>query len=152
MDYQYMNQEKCFKFTLDELIDRLSVAQIKEMLLLNGGGQKEYIAKLEKDIDKILSEKEIPPSGNLFKYVALIAIANMTVWRNKDDMGKLNNHSSDYLILLEFAQEVNSIKNIAKNRILAETEELNQATARSTFFRKSDKNKWYSSLLKKLKE
>jgi hypothetical protein len=145
-----MNQEKCFKFTLDELIDRLSVAQIKEILLLNGGGQREYITKLEQDIDKILTEKEIPPSGNLFKYVALIAIANMTVWRNKDDMGKLDNHSSDYLTLLEFAQEVNSIKNMAKNRILAEIGDLTSATARATFFRKSDKIKWYDSLLKKL--
>ena len=102
-----------------ELIDRLTVTQIKENLLGDDSGDfYAEISKLVNDIDLIISEKKVPLSGQLIRAVVMMSQINLHIWRNKDLMQENLENESEYLLHLKKAHQMNGVRNLLKNYLL----------------------------------
>jgi hypothetical protein len=104
---------------MSELIDRLTVTQIKENLLGDESG--DYFAEINKlinDIDLIISDKKVPLSGELIRAVVMMSQINLHIWRNKDLMQENLDNESEYLSYLKKAHQMNGVRNILKNYLL----------------------------------
>lgn len=145
-----MKKVRQFNVTFAELVDHLTIDQIKEVLL-PAEQAKNYaseIKQLEHDIDIIISEKEIRLSAEYLRVIILLAQVNLYVWYNKD---KMANEPENYMELLRFAQDLNSLRNHIKNLILEKTGEATPASKRATFFN-YDSNKWYTDIIKNMRK
>ncbi len=106
-------EDKLIKFDLGELIDKLSILQIKEMLL--GADVSNAISDIEEDIDAIHGEHNIQLTPNLIRQIIVMAQANLHVWMLKDDMAE-ESDSDRYNCKLRLAQDFNNcLKNAVKN-------------------------------------
>ena len=104
---------------LSELIDRLTVTQIKQNLMKDESGDyTAEISKLINDIDLIIVEKDIPLSGQLIRAVIMMSQINLHIWRNKDLMQENLENESLYLSYLKEAHQMNGVRNLLKNYIL----------------------------------
>ena len=144
-----MNKVEGFNFTFVELVDKLTIDQIKEVLL-SEKESKNYASEmkqLEHDIDLIISKKEIKISGEFIRMMVLLAQVNLHVWYIKD---RMIDEPDNYTELLRFAQELNGIRNHIKNLILEEAKEATPPTKRATFLNYNS-NEWYTPILENLK-
>ena len=127
------NEQRQFQLPLAELIDRLTVDQIKELLLENN---KEDIAseinELEHDIDLIIKTKDIELSSHLIRIIIVLAQMNVHIWYNKDRMEE-DPDGPNYMPLLKLSHQLNGIRNQMKNMLLAVTGDKDGATVRSNF-------------------
>ena len=137
-----------FEIPLTDLIDAVSIAQIKETLLEDDRSRKatDELAALSKDIDMILAERDQACSATTIRLVALLGVANLLVWLNKD---RMQSEPEKYLALLERAQDLNGIRNHARNILMRRWQEHVPGGERATFLEFSG-TKWYSSLLSEL--
>ncbi len=145
-----MNKLRQFDMTFAELVDKLTIDQIKEVLLPEEQA-KNYaseIERLERDIDLIISEKGNKLSAEFIRMMILLAQANLHVWCIKD---KMMDEPDNYMELLKLAQELNGLRNHIKNLILEETGKATPAAKRTTFLNYKY-NKWYTDILKSLKK
>ena len=75
--------------TLSELVDRLSIIQLKEVFILE---HKEEYAKEIKDIihdiDLILSEKSVTLSGDDIRAIIVMSQMNLHIWHNESEARK----------------------------------------------------------------
>ena len=75
--------------TLSELIDRLSIVQLKEVFISE---HKEEYAKEIKDIihdlDLELSEKSVTLSGDDIRSIIVLAQMNLHIWHNESNYRK----------------------------------------------------------------
>lgn len=105
--------------TLSELIDRLSVTQIK--LNLTNSNPEDFqneIKKINNDIDLIIREKRLQLNSELVNLILVIAQLNLHIWHNKDLMQQNLDNEGQYLALLKKAHQLNGYRNQIKNRIL----------------------------------
>jgi len=140
-----MNKGQVVNFTLSELIDKLTISQIREMLL-PWGNTKYYAQELidiEQDIGLLIKQKRVKISSDFMRKLILLSQINLHVWFIKD---KMASNPRKYFKLLKFAQELNGIRNHIKNQLLYKTKDTALAKRRSTFLDYKNK-KWYSSLL-----
>lgn len=145
-----MRKERAVNFTFAELVDKLAICQIKEILLPQIQAKKYCLElkHLEHDIDLFIKQKRVKVSAKFLKKIILLSQLNLQVWFLKDRM--LVEHKR-YFKLLKFAQELNGIRNYIKNLILQESSEITQAKKRTTFL--DYKNKmWFSPILLNLKK
>ena len=99
-----------------ELIDRLSVDQIKEVLAPSGSGAiADEIKTLENDIDLIVGEQDVTVSARMLRKVIVLAQINLHIWHNKDQM---QSDPDRYAELLTMAHQLNGIRNRIKNSLL----------------------------------
>lgn len=120
--------------TLSELIDRLSVTQIK-LNLANSDPEdfQNEIKKINNDIDLIIREKKLQLNSELVNLILVIAQLNLHIWHNKDLMQQKLDNEGQYLALLKKAHQLNGYRNQIKNRIL-EIEGMNdKSQIRSNF-------------------
>ncbi|MFM1986737.1 MAG: hypothetical protein RIS18_954 [Actinomycetota bacterium] len=104
---------------LSELIDRLTVTQIK--LNLIPGNSEDFnseVKKLINDINLIAKEKKIEITGELVQAIVMISQINLHIWRNKDLMQENIENESQYLSYLKKAHQMNGVRNLLKNYIL----------------------------------
>ena len=102
-----------------ELIDRLTVTQIKQNLLQDESGDfSAEITKLINDINLIIDEKNIALSGQLIRAIVMMSQINLHIWRNKDLMQENLENESLYLSYLKKAHQMNGVRNLLKNYIL----------------------------------
>lgn len=139
-----MNESsKIFQFTLTDLIDTLTIDQIKEVL----GSKttqldcKKEILELAHDIDVLIQERSIKPSGHLIRLIVFLAQANLHIWFNKDD---LKNKPQLYFDLLEFSQDMNGLRNHVRNLLIDILNENEAIHKKATFL---SSKKWYSGIL-----
>ena len=72
---------------MSELIDRLTVTQLKQNLLRDDLGDfSNEITKLTNDINLIIREKNIAASGELIRAIVMVSQINLHIWRNKELM------------------------------------------------------------------
>jgi len=125
------NNDRKFTLPLAELIDRLTIDQIKEVLLPE---HKESFAqemdKLAHDIDQIIAEKRLQLSSRFIRIIIAMAQLNLHIWQNKDRMQK---DPEQYLELLKFSHQLNGIRNQLKNLLLEETGDREKSAERSNF-------------------
>ena len=100
--------------TLSELVDRLSIIQLKEVFILE---HKEEYAKEIKDIihdiDLILSEKSVTLSGDDIRAIIVMSQMNLHIWHNESNYRKGIKDGNN----LELTHGLNGIRNTSKNMI-----------------------------------
>jgi|TARA_B110000977_G_scaffold127988_1_gene163465 hypothetical protein len=99
--------------TLGELIDRLSIVQLKEVKIPEH--KEEYakeISEIVHDINEILKEKP-PVDGDFIRAVVVVSQMNSHIWYNEDNA----RNGEDVGNKLMLTHGLNGIRNTAKNKI-----------------------------------
>ena len=127
-----MTENRKFLTPLSELIDRLTVDQIKQ--LLNKDDSQESLKKEMKnimhDIDQIINDKKTKLDSEIIRMIIILSQINLHIWNLKDKMEKDKN---GYDKNLKLAHQINGIRNQIKNKLLEKTKDLNQSSKRSNF-------------------
>lgn len=118
-----------FHLPLAELIDRLCVDQIKEVLLNKDKASiSKEIQLLEHDIDLLLGEGQVRCSARLLRLIIVLAQMNLHIWHQKDTMAA---DPDRYLEFLKLAHQLNGVRNRMKNLILEECGDREPSARRS---------------------
>ena len=99
--------------TINELIDRLSIHQLKEVFIPEN--KKNYASEIQDimhDIDAILKEKNGKLSAETIRAIIVLAQMNAHIWYNET---KVRNGDKDGN--LHLTHGLNGIRNIASNKI-----------------------------------
>ncbi len=124
------NQDRKYLPTLADLIDSLTINQIKEIKFRDKkSAYEKEIKEICHDIDLVIEEKQIKFSSKFIRIIVIIAQLNLYIWENKDKMqeGKEEN----YLQLLKLAHQLNGIRNTMKNELSEEFGEKNPSKKRT---------------------
>lgn len=106
--------------TLADLIDTLSIDQIKEIKFKNKQSYAKEINMISNDINLLIQEKDVKLSAKMIRLVIVIAQTNLSIWENKD---KMKQNPKDYDELLKLAHQLNGVRNRMKNILLEESGE-----------------------------
>ena len=116
---------RLFLPSLSDLIDRLTVDQIKEVLQpANREAIADEIKRLENDIDLATSKLDLKATARFLRKVIVLAQINLHIWYNKDQMQV---QPDRYAELLTMAHQLNGIRNRIKNSLLDETGDEDEA-------------------------
>tara|TARA_R110000824_G_scaffold54557_6_gene150573 strand:- start:13571 stop:13987 length:417 start_codon:yes stop_codon:yes gene_type:complete len=108
------NAERKYLPTLSELIDRLSIAQLKEVFIPEHKEEyAEEIAAILHDINLILTSKDAILNAEVLRAVVVLSQMNLHIWHNESNYRKGIKDGND----LELTHGLNGIRNTAKNRI-----------------------------------
>lgn len=114
-----------------ELLDRLTVDQIKEVLLpAQAAAAAEEMALISQDLDLLIAEREIPLSARLIRMIMVLSQMNLHIWYNKDRMAR---EPDQYLELLKLAHQLNGLRNQVKNLLLEEVGDREKSAQRTNF-------------------
>ena len=106
--------ERKYLPTLAELIDRLSIAQLKEVKIPEH--KVEYaqeIADIVHDIQLCLDSSDKQISGETIRAIVVLAQINTHIWQNESNYRKGIKEGNN----LELTHRINGIRNTAKNKI-----------------------------------
>jgi hypothetical protein len=106
--------ERKYLPTLSELIDRLSIAQLKEVFISEH--KEEYSQEIKDiihDIGLILREKDAIIDENAIRAIIVLAQMNLHIWHNESNYRKGIKDGNN----LELTHGLNGIRNTAKNII-----------------------------------
>jgi len=124
-------ENRLFLLPLSELLDRLTIDQIKEVLIPDH--KEDFAKEMEKlchDIDLIIEEKKLTLSSRLIRIIIAISQLNLHIWYNKDQMQKC---PEQYMDLLKLSHQLNGIRNRMKNILLEETGDREKSAIRTNF-------------------
>ncbi|MHC4594738.1 MAG: NAD-dependent epimerase/dehydratase family protein [Planctomycetota bacterium] len=125
------SKERRYLLPLTELIDRLTIDHIKEVLIPeNKESYAQEMKILAHDIDLIIEERELKLSARLIRIITVLSQMNLHIWYNKDKMQK---DPGRYSELLKFAHQLNGIRNQMKNLLLEETGDKEKSAVRTNF-------------------
>ena len=105
--------ERKYLPTLSELVDRLSIAQLKEVFITEH--KKEYgqeIRDICHDIDLCLADAQNIDAGAI-RAIVVLSQMNLHIWHNESNYRKGIKDGNN----LELTHGLNGIRNTAKNRI-----------------------------------
>ena len=105
--------ERKYLPTLSELIDRLSIAQLKEVFITDH--KDEYgkeISDICHDIQMILNESE-EVTAETIRAIVVLSQMNLHIWHNESNYRKGIKDGNN----LELTHGLNGIRNTAKNKI-----------------------------------
>ena len=100
--------------TLSELIDRLSIAQLKEVFISEH--KDEYaleIADIVHDIQVHLNENNAVVDAEVIRAIVVLSQMNLHIWHNETNYRKGIKDGNN----LELTHGLNGIRNTAKNKI-----------------------------------
>jgi hypothetical protein len=109
-----VNMERKYLPTLAELIDRLSISQLKEVFIPeHKNAYSKEIEDIIYDIELVLNEKNTKITAETIRAIVVLAQINLHIWHNEADSrrgikGKDN---------LKLTHGLNGIRNTAKNVI-----------------------------------
>ena len=100
--------------TLSELVDRLSIAQLKEVFIKDHKDEyAEEISDIIYDIQKCLDEKNITINSETVRAIVVLSQMNLHIWHNESNYRNGIKDGND----LELTHGLNGIRNTAKNKI-----------------------------------
>ena len=100
--------------TLSELVDRLSIAQLKEVFINDHKDEyAEEISDIIYDIQKCLDEKNISLNSETVRAIVVLSQMNLHIWHNESNYRNGIKDGND----LELTHGLNGIRNTAKNKI-----------------------------------
>jgi len=108
-------KERKYLPTLAELIDRLSISQLKEQFISEH--KEEYaqeIRDIKHDIDLILENSDEIISADTIRAIVVLAQTNLHIWHNESNYRKYGKTEN---INLELTHGLNGVRNTAKNKI-----------------------------------
>lgn len=156
LHYKDDSRQKCSRksiknkqnILITDLIDTLTICQIKEVMLPVSVKKEcfEQFNDISREIDEKLLKNKVKVSTEIIWLLSFIAQANLHVWYNKDKM-KVN--GKYYYRLLEFAQNMNSLRNLTRNVLMVIFGELNEINKRAVFI-SNRKKKGFYMLINKL--
>ena len=108
-------QDRKWLSTFSELIDRLSIHQLKEVFIPEN--KEKYAKEIDDiiyDLDVVIREKNIECSGDLIRSVVVLAQINAHIWYNET---KVRSGGDQDLHLLKLTHGLNGIRNNTQNHI-----------------------------------
>ena len=100
--------------TLSELIDRLSIAQLKEVFIAEHKDEyKKEISDIVHDIDLILQQEDVIMNAEIVRAVIVLSQMNLHIWHNESNYRKGIKDGNN----LELTHGLNGIRNTSKNKI-----------------------------------
>ena len=100
--------------TLSELIDRLSIIQLKEVFIADHKQEyEEEIAAIVHDIQAHLDENETILTAEVIRAIVVLSQMNLHIWQNEANYRKGIKEGNS----LELTHGLNGIRNTAKNKI-----------------------------------
>ena len=100
--------------TLSELIDRLSIVQLKEVFIAEHKGEyANEIADIVHDIQLYLKESKEPITAETIRAIVVLSQMNLHIWHNESNYRKGIKDGNN----LELTHGLNGIRNVAKNKI-----------------------------------
>jgi hypothetical protein len=106
--------ERKYLPTLAELIDRLSIAQLKEVKIPEHKAEyAQEIADIVHDIQLCLDSSDKQISGETIRAIVVLAQINTHIWQNESNYRKGIKEGNN----LELTHGINGIRNVAKNKI-----------------------------------
>jgi len=113
--------------TLAELIDRLSIVQLKAIYIPeNAAAYNAERALIEHDIDMLLSPEAVDArdwthlTAKDVRAIMVVMLSNNTIWMNES---KARAGGEDQDKLLKFTHSINGVRNTAKNMIASSVNE-----------------------------
>ena len=100
--------------TLSELIDRLSIAQLKEVFISEH--KLEYASEIKDilhDIQLILDSDDIKINSETIRAIVVLSQMNLHIWHNESNYRKGIKDGNN----LELTHGLNGIRNTSKNKI-----------------------------------
>ena len=108
-----MNERKYLP-TLAELIDRLSIAQLKEVKIPEHKAEyAQEISDIVHDIQLCLDSSDTPISGETIRAIVVLSQINAHIWANESNYRKGIKEGNN----LELTHGINGIRNTSKNKI-----------------------------------
>ena len=105
--------ERKYLPTLAELIDRLSIIQLKEVFISEHKEEyAEEIKDIVHDIDMILQDENVKLSGKDVRAIVVLSQMNLHIWHNESNFRAGKGEGN-----LELTHGLNGIRNTAKNKI-----------------------------------
>ena len=108
-----MKNKRKYLPTLSELIDRLSIVQLKEVFITEH--KKEYVQEIKDiihDIDIILNDDKVKLSGKDVRAIVVLSQMNLHIWHNETKYRAGDGDGN-----LGLTHGLNGIRNTAKNMI-----------------------------------
>jgi hypothetical protein len=100
--------------TLSELIDRLSILQLKEVFITeNKDAYAQEIKDIVHDIQLILDNNENKIDAEIIRAIVVLSQMNLHIWQNESNYRKGIKEGNS----LELTHGLNGIRNTAKNKI-----------------------------------
>ena len=110
--------ERKYLPTFSELIDRLSIVQLKSIFIhSNKAAYDKEIADIEHDLHLIIKEKDIKLTGSMIRAILVIMLTNRYIWEN-ESKARLGGDAQDKL--LKLTHSINGVRNTAKNVVSRE--------------------------------
>ena len=109
-----MSNQRKYLPTLAELIDRLSISQLKEVFITDH--KEEYAKEIDEivhDIELILSDADGRITGEQIRAIVVLAQMNLHIWHNESAVRKGTAGPAN----LALTHGLNGIRNTAKNKI-----------------------------------
>ena len=106
--------ERKYLPTLAELIDRLSISQLKEVFIADH--KLEYAKEIDEivhDIELILSQTDVRLTGEQVRAIVVLAQMNLHIWHNESNV----RNGVAGANALTLTHGLNGIRNTAKNKI-----------------------------------
>ena len=106
--------ERKYLPTLAELVDRLSISQLKEVFITEH--KEEYAQEIKDilhDIQLILKEGKEPINAETIRAIVVLSQMNLHIWHNESNYRKGIRDGNN----LELTHGLNGIRNTAKNKI-----------------------------------
>ena len=104
--------ERRYLPTVSELIDRLSIVQLKEVFIPEH--KEEYAQEIRDivyDLDELMRWEK--PTGEMLRAIIVLAQMNLHIWHNESEARKGINAGEN----LQLTHGLNGIRNTAKNKI-----------------------------------
>ena len=106
--------ERKYLPTLAELIDRLSIAQLKEVKIPEHKAEyAQEIADIVHDIQLCLDSSDKKIGGETIRAIVVLSQINAHIWQNESNYRKGIKEGNN----LELTHGINGIRNVAKNKI-----------------------------------
>lgn len=100
--------------TLSELVDRLSIVQLKEVFIPEHKGEySKEISDIVHDIQTILNEGNVVVTSEVIRAIVVLSQMNLHIWHNESNYRKGIKDGNN----LELTHGLNGIRNTAKNKI-----------------------------------
>ena len=106
--------ERKYLPTLAELVDRLSISQLKEVFISEH--KEEYAQEIKDilhDVQILLNEGKEPITAETIRAIVVLSQMNLHIWHNESNYRKGIKDGNN----LELTHGLNGIRNTAKNKI-----------------------------------
>jgi hypothetical protein len=110
----YKNMERKYLPTFSELIDRLSIVQLKEVFIAqHKDSYSEEIKDILHDIQAIIDNNDFELNSEVIRAIVVLSQMNLHIWHNESNYRKGIKDGNN----LELTHGLNGIRNTAKNKI-----------------------------------